>query len=221
MSDPGPASAARRGLRAAALAGAVVAILGGIAATRAALSARAEQADGDAALGRGDVRLAIDAYERAARLRVPGLASQARALDRLETVAGRAEARGDAATARAALEAARRALYASRAAGVADPARLARLDARLAVLLARADPGPGDEAARRAWHAAALARAEAPAPGFAALAILGFALWAGGGAAFALRGLGPDLRVRPRAAAVAAGAVVAGLALWVVGLWKA
>jgi hypothetical protein len=211
----------RRALRPAAAVVAVAAVLFGIALTRAAWSARAERARGDAAFARGDVPLAIDAWERAARLRVPGTRLQARALDRLEELAGEALARGDAATGRAALEAGRRALYASRAAGVVDPARRARIDARLAELLAPADPGPGDLAARRAWHAAALARDDAPAPGFALLAVLGFALWVGGAAGFVLRGLGPDLGLRRRAAALAAAAVVTGLAAWVIGLMKA
>lgn len=218
---PAPAGPGRGALRVAATVAGVLAALLAIATTRVVLSARAEAVRGAAAAARGETRLAIDAFERAGRLRVPLGRTPALALDRLEAIAARADAAGDAATARAALEAARRALLGSRAFGVADPARRARVDTRLAALLGAADAGPEDEAARRAWHAAALARDDAPEAGFALLAVLGFALWVGGAAALALTGLGPDLTLRRRPALLAAAALGCGLVAWVIGLWRA
>jgi hypothetical protein len=214
---PWPAARARRVVTAAL---GIALVLAGIATTRAVLTARAEFGRGEEADARGDLALARDAYERAARMRVPGLGAPRRALDRLEALAAAASAAGDEASARAALEAERRALLGSRALGVSDPARLARVNARLGELLARADTVGGDEAARRAWHAAALARDEAPAPGWAIAAVAGFGLWVLGGTALALRGLDRALRLR-RPALVAVAAIVVGLALFIVGLARA
>jgi len=209
-----------RALRAAAAVAGVALVLAAIATTRAVLTARAEIARGDAAAARGDHTLARDAYERAARMRVPGLGAPRRALDRLEAEAAAAGAAGDEIGARAALEAVRRALLGSRALGVSDPARLERVNARLGEIMARGDTVGGDEAARRAWHAAALARDEAPGAGWALAAVGGFGLWVLGGAALALRGLDRELR-RRRGALVAVAAIVIGLVLFVVGLARA
>jgi hypothetical protein len=202
------------------VAGAVALILA-IVVTRAVMSARTELRDGEAALARGDVVLAIDAFERAGRLRVPAARIHGVALDRLEAIGARAAAAGDLDTARAAYAAARRALLGSRVLTTPEPARLQRVDARLAALLARAGTPAGDAAASQAWHAARLAATPAPRPGFTLLLLLGFGLWVAGAAALALGGIGPDDRLRRPQAALAAAAIVVGLVLWLVGLWRA
>jgi hypothetical protein len=204
--------------------GALVVGLAGVAlaivVSRATLTANAELKAGEAALAGGDLTLAIDAFERAGRMRVPGTRTHLRALDRLEALAAPAAAAGDVATARAAYEAVRRAILGTRSLGTPEGERLRRVDARLAELLARADTG-GPPEARRAWHAARLAAPPAPRGSFTILLLVGFGLWVGGAAALALGGIGPDDRLRRGQALLAAAGVVVGLALWLVGLWLA
>jgi hypothetical protein len=188
-----------------------------IVVSRATLTAHAELKAGEAALARGDVVLAIDAFERAGRMRVPGARTHLAALDRLEAIGAPAAAAGDLRVARAAYEAVRRAILGTRSLGTPQAERLRRVDARLAELLARADQG-GTPATRRDWHAARLAQTPAPRAGFTVLLLIGFVLWVGGGAALALGGIGPDDRLRRWQALLAAAAIVVGLALWLVGL---
>jgi len=211
----------RGALRGAAWAVGLLAVLLAIVVSRATMTARAEIRTAEAALARGDVILAIDAFERAGRMRVPGARTYRDALDRLEAIGAPAAAAGDVGTARAAYEAARRAILGTRSLGTPQAERLQRVNARLADLMARADGGGGTPDARRAWHAARLARTEAPRPTFTVVLLLGFGLWVGGGAALALGGIGPDDRLRRGQALLAAAAVVGGLVLWLVGLLRA
>jgi hypothetical protein len=83
-----------------------------------------------------------------------------------------------------------------------------------------ADPGTSAEA-REAWHHDLLARDEAPSVGWTLVALVGFALWVGGGVLFALRGVSPEDRLVPRAATSAGVLVLAGLVLWLLGLHNA
>jgi hypothetical protein len=200
--------------------GGLVLLVPAIVLTRVMLSSRADLAEGDQAAARGDVSCAVDCYERAARMVGPGSSAPRRALARLDDLAARAQRDGDLALERAALEAQRRALLGSRALWPREPERLARVNARLGELLARGDPA-GDEAARRRWHAARLAASDAPGPAFAVLAVLGFGLWVAAGVALALRGVGKDDRWRPKGALPLGALVVLGMALWLLGLWRA
>jgi hypothetical protein len=59
----------------------------------------------------------------------------------------------------------------------------------------------------------------APSRRWLAVALLGFALWLGGCVAFARRALDAEDRLVPRAAARAGGMVLAGMVVWVVGLY--
>jgi hypothetical protein len=199
--------------------------LGGVAlaivVSRATMTAHAELKVGEAALARGDVILAIDAFERAGRMRVPGARAYLEALDRLEAIGAPAAAAGDVVTARAAYEAVRRAILGTRSLGTPQAERLQRVDARLAELMARADQTGATPEARRAWHAARLARTSAPRAGFTVMLLIGFGLWVGGGAALALGGIGADDRLRRWQALLAAAAIAGGLVLWLVGLWRA
>jgi hypothetical protein len=207
-----------RGVRVAGWVVGLGGVLLAIVVTRAVTTARAELRHGDAALARGDVPLAIDAFERAARMRVPGARAYRHGLDRLEALAARAAAAGDERTARTALEAARRAILVTRSLGTPEAARKQRIGARLAGLLARADSGPESVAAKQAWHAARLAADDAPRPGPTVILLIGFGLWIGGGAALALGGVKSDDRLRRWQTLAAALAIVVGLVLWVVGL---
>jgi hypothetical protein len=61
----------------------------------------------------------------------------------------------------------------------------------------------------------------APARAWVIVALLGFGLWLGGCVAFARRGLDTQDRLVPRAAAQAGGMVLAGMVVWLVGLYYA
>jgi hypothetical protein len=193
----------RGALRGAAWTVGLLGVLLAIVVSRATMTARAEIRTAEAALARGDVILAIDAFERAGRMRVPGARTYRDALDRLEAIGAPAAAAGDLRTARAAYEAARRAILGTRSLGTPQAERLQRVNARLADLMARADESGGTR------------------PTFTVVLLLGFGLWVGGGAALALGGIGPDDRLRRGQALLAAAAVVGGLVLWLVGLWRA
>lgn len=81
-------------------------------------------------------------------------------------------------------------------------------------------------AAARWWlplapHALPRAAAEAPSRTWVIVALVGFGLWLGGCVAFARRGLDAQDRLVPRAAAQAGGMVLAGMVVWLVGLYYA
>lgn len=62
---------------------------------------------------------------------------------------------------------------------------------------------------------------EAPSRAWVAVALGGFCLWLGGCVAFARRGLDAEDRLVPRAATQAGGMVLAGMVVWLVGLYYA
>ena len=81
-------------------------------------------------------------------------------------------------------------------------------------------------AAARWWlplapHALPRAAGEAPSRTWVIVALVGFGLWLGGCIAFARRGLDAQDRLVPRAAAQAGGMVLAGMVVWLVGLYYA
>ena len=53
------------------------------------------------------------------------------------------------------------------------------------------------------------------------IALLGLALWIGGGFAFALRGVDERDRLVPKAAAYAGSSIAIGLVVWLLGLYLA
>ncbi len=192
-----------------------------VAATRAVWLGGQALDDGDTAAVQGDRAGAIVAWRTAARWYVPGLGASEPALARLERAALAAEADHDPATALAAWQAIRTSIrsLAGLTAPFAD--RLARADARIAALLA-AQPGPTVAGksieVRAAWHARVLAGAPRTSRAMLILAALGLATWLAGGVTLIRRGLTEDGGLRRTAATRAAVTIVAGAALWLVGI---
>lgn len=213
----------------------------GVLVGRVAVDSRAALRSGLAAEARGASAEAIRGYFDAARLYLPGSPWVRQAIDRLDALAGTAEAKGDLLAARHALEAIRAASLGTRSFYTPHAARLPGVERRLAHLYALTEMqaaasqppaagepgrkgdggghGDGDSLEiRQAWHAARLARHPGPALPYALLALAGLALWLGAAVGFIRRGLDRGLRLR-RGPAIAAGVLFAvGFALFLAGL---
>lgn len=219
------AARTRRARKLLVVAVVVVACLG-VVVTRAILEGRAALAHGDAAMAEGDTAEAIHQWRRAARWYVPLAPHVGGAYDRLEELARTAEARGDRDTALAAWEGVRSSVKATRSFYTPHADRLEIADGRIAELRsataedAAAAPGQS-QAERAAWHLELLRRDDSPSVGWSVIALLGFAMWIGGGLLFALRGITAEDRLVPRTAAWAGAAVAAGLVVWMIGLYNA
>ncbi|MCS6913379.1 MAG: hypothetical protein RMK29_02530 [Myxococcales bacterium] len=181
---------------------------------------------GQEALQAGRAEEAIRTLGRAARMYTPGAGPSVRALDLLRQVAEQAEGRGDRALALLAWREVRSAILATRSFYVPHPALLQQANARIAHLLAdreEEDPELRREprSARLAWHEQALARDEMPRTGFVLLALLGTALFIGGGFGLALRTLDPTGRFAPQPALRHGLLALIGFLLMALGLWRA
>lgn len=227
----GAARAARLALRKKLAAIAMVAGLClGVVVTRAVWEGTRALAAGDAAREQQDLSRAITQWRRAARWYMPGARHMSAAYDRLERMAHQAEDQGDLDTALAAWRGIRSSILATRSLYTPFAERLEPANRHIAALMAElegrradpaADPGPrpmADEAARAAWHYDLLARSHAPSPFWSLIAILGLAMWLGGGLLFALRGVTADDELVPRTAAHAGLLVAGGLLVWMLGL---
>ncbi len=212
----------RRKLIAAAV---LVLVCGGVLVTRAVWQGRSALARGDRAEAAGHHRAAIEAWARAARWYVPGAPHVGRAYQRLEALAAQAEERGDRDTALAAWRRVRGSILATRSFFTPFADHLEPANRHIAALMAAvegdaADPGRS-EAERAEWHYRLLTRDDAPSVLWSVVALLGFALWLGGGILFALRGLTGEDKL-DRAKAVWSGVMVAvGLVVWLLGLYAA
>jgi hypothetical protein len=189
-------------------------------------SSRALWQAGTASLAEGQAGQAVVFFGRAARMYAPGNPYAARALAALMEQGRGAEGRGDRALALQAYREARSAVLSTR--GLYTPNRdvLSRANERLAELMAAeegADPQLAREplAARRAWHARALARDEMPKVGWTLLALLGVALLIGGAVRMIWTGVTPEGEVRWRQALRWGGVSLLGFALMALGLWLA
>jgi hypothetical protein len=171
---------------------------------------------GDEALTKGDVPGAITGWRRAARWYAPGAPHVRAAYLRLEELAQAAEAQGDDEVALEAWRAIRSSSLSTRSVYTPFEVERRRADEHIAALMAKADGG--DPAERRAWHAAKLARDDAPAVIWTLVAIAGFAAWASGGFWLATRGFTKEDQLVKRTAARSALTIVIGLAAWVIGL---
>jgi len=196
----------------------------GVVVTRVFWDGRAALADGDAAVARGDVPGAIERWRRAARWYAPGADHVEAAYERLETVAREAEAHADRPTALEAWRAVRSSILATRSFYTPFPERLEAANRRIAVLMAdeevAADPRK-DGAERRGWHLALLEKDESPSLPWTALALAGFAAWVGGGFWFARRGVTAEDKLQKKTAIRAGLLIVAGLLMWMIGLYRA
>jgi hypothetical protein len=179
---------------------------------------------GDEALARGDIEGAVVAWRRAARWYAPAAPHVATAYERLETLAREADAHQDRAGALLAWRAIRSSALATRSFYQPYADKLDAANERIAVLMAAeekaADPRQ-DEEARRKVQLALLVRDDAPNLGFTVLALVGFAAWVGGGFWFARRGVSADDQLDRRTAIRSGLLVVAGLGLWMLGLYNA
>ena len=200
------------------LAGGVLLVCAALAA-RMLLGAHAELVEAGRAAASADRPAEIVHLRRAMAYYLPGNPYVKRARDLLLERARLAEERGDRATAQDALTQLRSAILALR--GLTRPYQetLPEVDRRLAALMASAP----DAAARlrtpagRAALEQRLAHPPEPHPAFAALALVGFLGWVGGGFALIARGLSADAAPR-RAFWPILGLVVVALGVFCLGL---
>ena len=203
----------RRAIEAAILITATLAI----AATRVVWSSRTEYRAAMRASGDDE----IAHLGRAARLYAPGNPYSRRALDKLAGI-GRSEPL-DSVRALAAWREARSAILATRSFYTPRRALLDEADAHIAALMADAEHPADAEARAKAerWHLLRLADHPAPALSWTLLALFGLLAWIGCAVGFFLRGIGPDDRLRNRAAVIWALGIAAGLTLFFIGLARA
>jgi hypothetical protein len=196
----------------------------GVIVTRVFWDGRQALRAGDAAMQKQDTTEALVKWRRAARWYAPGAPHVEAAYARMEELARAADARGDDALALEAWRGIRSSSLATRSFYTPYADKLAAANRRIAELMAKqevaADKGK-DLAERRALHLGFLERDDAPSTGWAALALVGFAAWVGGGFWFAARGVTADDRLDRRNALRAAALVTVGLVLWMLGLYKA
>lgn len=200
----------------------------GVVVTRAIWEGSQALADGDAALKQGDLDEAIGRWRRAARWYVPLAPHVSGAYERLEELARQAESRGDVDTALAAWRGIRGSILATRSFYTPHESRLEPANQRIAELMARLEArepalaqSGETETQRASWHYELLTRDHSPSVFWSVIAILGFALWLGGGLLFALRGVTADDRLVLRNAAYAGIMVATGLFVWMLGLYLA
>jgi len=195
-----------------------------VVVTRAVWQGRSALDDGDRALAANDTEEAIRDWRRAARWYVPLAPYVSDAYDRLEALAELAEKKGDLRTALAAWQGVRGSILATRSFYTPQSDRLEPANRKIAGLMSRLDPSLPVDMTRdqlTAWHYELLARDESPSVGWALLAVLGFLVWIGGGVLFAMRGVSAEDRLVRRPAVTAGVLVMAGLVLWLVGLYSA
>jgi hypothetical protein len=195
-----------------------------VVVTRAVWQGRGALDDGDRALAASDTEEAIRDWRRAARWYVPLAPHVSDAYDRLEALAELAEKKGDLRTALAAWQGVRGSILATRSFYTPHEDRLEPANRKIAALMTRLDPSTPVDMTREqlaAWHYELLARDESPSVGWSLLAVLGFLVWIGGGVLFAVRGVSAEDRLVRRPAITAGLLVMAGLVLWLLGLYSA
>jgi hypothetical protein len=169
---------------------------------------------------------AIVHLERAIHWYVPFSPTVSEAAQGLWDLGQAAEKAGNAARALEAYQALRGGFYATRSFYTPYPAWISRANERIASLQARDTaarwPDPVlPEAERKAVALRTLERDDAPDPGWSFLAVLGFVGWVGSGLGFMLRAFDPEGHFRGRAGLRWGAGIVAGYALWVLGLLRA
>lgn len=205
--------------------GLVLAMCLGVVITRAVWEGRSALSRGDQAHEAGDNAEAVRWWRRAARWYVPLAPHVGDAYERLEALAKAAEETGDTRTALAAWRGVRGSILATRSFYTPHSDRLDQANRRIAALMAASEDPAVDSGKtteqRTQWHYDLLARDESPSVFWSIVALLGFALWLGGGVLMALRGVSSEDRLEARVAAYAGAMVAGGLLIWMLGLYNA
>jgi hypothetical protein len=194
-----------------------------VVVTRAVWQGRGALDDGDSALEANETEEAIRGWRRAARWYVPLAPHVSDAYDRLEALANLAEKKGDLRTALAAWQGVRGSILATRSFYTPHEDRLDPANRKIAELMAKLDTTPPADMSHQelaAWHHELLARDESPSVAWSLIAVVGFLVWIGGGVLFAVRGVSPEDRLVRRPAITAGVMVMAGLVVWLLGLYN-
>jgi hypothetical protein len=180
---------------------------------------------GDAASARGDVADAIRRWRRAAHWYLPGSPYAARAYERLEDAATRAETQGRGEIAFSAWRAIRASALATRWLVIPQHERLERANRHLAALIAEMPQPPEDRERDRTRlreeHLSRLNEDHAPEPAWVIMLGIGFAMWFGAAWWAARKAWDEKDRMVPRAMAIAGVIAVTGVALFLLGVAKA
>jgi hypothetical protein len=177
---------------------------------------------GQAAEHRGELEEAIRHYQTAARLYVPGNPYVKKSILRLDAIAVSAIQKSNYSLGRRALESERAALLGTRSFFIPMASRLPEIERRLSRLLAATedpnlDPGASFEA-RSEWHLERLTKRPGPNGSYVLLALMGLGIWITSGVFFFRKGLDSNLHLRRIPAMITGGALLLGVALFLVGL---
>lgn len=193
----------------------------GVLSARALWEGRSALKRGNAFLEGGDSEGAVRNWRRAARWYLPLAPHVASAYDKLQGLALSAEERGDIQVAISAWTGIRSSVRATRSFYTPYSERLEEADAHLATLMAQLElqsDATVDLVKTEEWHRALLRRDQMPSVGWSIVALLGLALWIGGGFGFALRGVDDNDRLVRKAAGYSGAAVAVGMLVWLLGL---
>ena len=210
--------AGRRLVRGLAIAG--VALLAVTA--RVVVGSALELGRGDAALEAGDAEGARMHFRRAAAWYAPANPYVSEALDRLEGMAGEAEAAGSIDEAVLAWRAVRSAILGARGLYTPHRPRLERANAKIASLMLQQEQAPmdleaSDDELRREYQAL-LRDVPGPRVGWALLALAGFVLWVGAAFRMSRRAFDGEDRFLRGPGWRHLGAIALGLVLFATGL---
>lgn len=191
-------------------------------AIRVVTSSKAELDVGDSRRRSGDIEAAIVHYRRAARWYAPFSPFHVHALMALENLAAYAEQRGDVELALSGYRAIRSATLSTRSFYQPEEARLNVANRHIAALMAGLpappmDAGKSKEQLERE-HLALLNANPDPKLGWTFVLLFGFAAWIAGAFAFTLRAIDDDDRFVRREALRWGAVIVAGFALFVLGM---
>lgn len=215
----------RRPWRIALVVVAVAAVVAGAAYLRVLLIARGAVVEAEQGLSEGRPDDALYHFRRAAHAYAPLNPWNEAAYDRLWQMGRKAELEGDQDRALEAYRAIRSSILAARSFTTPHPDRLEEVDGRIARLMARLPPPPVDrgksEAQRTQEHLELLRDTPQPDPLWSLLLVLGFAAWVSACVCFIVLGLDAGLGLRRKPALVCGAVFVAGVALWLAGLFLA
>jgi hypothetical protein len=211
--------------RTALVALAVVVVILGAVYARVLVMARSSLVRAERSLEDGRMDDALFHFSRAAHAYAPLNPWNDRAHDRLWQIGRKAELGGDVDRALQAYRAIRSSILAARSFYTPHHERLDEANDRIARLMARQTPPAADrmrsESKRMLEHMELLRDAPQPDPLWSVLMLVGLAAWISACACFIVFGLTRELAVRRAPALASAAAFLAGLALWLAGMYLA